>query len=195
MRRVKRVPVRIGRLPHTDDNYLKNGAPGLYPDPLIEIPPHGIRAIPGVWEALWFDFEPNGAVEAGEYPIAIHLIHEETGERLGSAALSVRVIGADLPEQTLIHTKWFHSDCLADYYGVEIFSEEYCADYREFRALRGAPRHQSPSSRPFTRRRWIRAWARIAPQCSWWIFRWTRAAIISGLKSWFAGLKCANARA
>ena len=139
VRRVKRVPVRIGRLPHTDDNYLKNGAPGLYPDPLIEIPPHGIRAIPGVWEALWFDFEPNGAVEAGEYPIAIHLIHEETGERLGSAALSVRVIGADLPEQTLIHTKWFHSDCLADYYGVEIFSEEYWRITENF--VRCAVRH------------------------------------------------------
>ena len=28
----------------------------------------------------------------------------------------------ELPEQKLCHTEWFHGDCLADYYGVEVFS-------------------------------------------------------------------------
>lgn len=138
-RRVKYVPVRIGKLPHTDDNYLKNGAPGLYPDPLIDIPPHGIRAIPGVWEAIWFDFDPNDAVEPGEYPISIRLLNEDSGETLGSAALSVRVINAKLPKQTLIHTKWLHTDCLAAYYEVEIFSEEYWRITENF--VRCAVRH------------------------------------------------------
>lgn len=125
VRRVKRVPVRLGRLPFMDDNYLNEGAPGLYPDPLTEIPPHGIRAIPGVWESLWLDFVPNGDVAPGEYPIHLRFVYDETDETVGTAETSIRVINAMLPEQTLIHTKWLHTDCLASYYGVEIFSEEY----------------------------------------------------------------------
>ena len=125
VRRVKYVPVRYARQPQADDNYLNNGKSGMYPDPLIEIPPHGIRAIPDVWESLWFDFEPNGEVAPGDYPISIRMVNEDSGETLATVGLSVHVINATLPKQTLIHTKWFHSDCLADYYGVEIFSEEY----------------------------------------------------------------------
>lgn len=30
-----------------------------------------------------------------------------------------------LPNQTLIHTQWFHCDCLATWYGVEVFSEDH----------------------------------------------------------------------
>lgn len=30
-----------------------------------------------------------------------------------------------LPKQTLIHTQWFHCDCLATWYGVEVFSEDH----------------------------------------------------------------------
>ncbi len=124
IRRVKCVPVRIGRLA-SDDNYLKNGASGLYPDALTEIPPHGIRAIPGVWESLWVDFEPNGEVPAGDYPIVLNLTDEDSGALFGSAQVNIHVIDAFLPKQTLIHTKWLHTDCLADYYNVEIFSQDY----------------------------------------------------------------------
>ena len=30
-----------------------------------------------------------------------------------------------LPAMKVPHTEWFHSDCLANYYGEEVFSEEY----------------------------------------------------------------------
>ena len=32
---------------------------------------------------------------------------------------------ARLPAQTLLHTEWFHADCLASYYGVAPLSEEH----------------------------------------------------------------------
>ena len=35
------------------------------------------------------------------------------------------VINAKLPEQALMCTMWFHCDCLAIYYKVDIFSEEH----------------------------------------------------------------------
>lgn len=125
-RRVKFVSVRMP-VTDKDDYYLKDGAPGLYPDPLIDIPPHGIRVLPGTWEALWFDVKPEGKLNAGDYLINIRLYDEDAdGEPLAaSATVQIHIVGAELPKQTLIHTKWFHADCLADYYDVEIFSEEH----------------------------------------------------------------------
>ena len=35
------------------------------------------------------------------------------------------VIGTELPKLDIMHTEWMHADCLADYYHVEVFSEEH----------------------------------------------------------------------
>ena len=39
--------------------------------------------------------------------------------------MELEVIDVVLPQQELIVTQWFHSDCLADYYGCEVFSGRY----------------------------------------------------------------------
>lgn len=130
-RRVKCVPVRLPALSDADDNYLGGKLPGLYPDILDEIPPHGLRAEAGQWEALWFDFRPDSQTPAGDYSATIRLYKEgdvfngNDGLLLGEITVSLHVIAAELPPQKLIHTKWLHTDCLADWYGVEVFSEEY----------------------------------------------------------------------
>ena len=41
------------------------------------------------------------------------------------ASLAVHIIAADLPPQELRVTEWFHCDCLADHYGVPVFSERH----------------------------------------------------------------------
>ncbi|MCG4808289.1 hypothetical protein L0P46_10495, partial [Collinsella aerofaciens] len=35
------------------------------------------------------------------------------------------VVPAVLPKQKVLHTEWFYPDCLADYYGCDVFSEEH----------------------------------------------------------------------
>lgn len=35
------------------------------------------------------------------------------------------MIGVHLPKQKIMHTEWFHADCLADYYHVDVFSEKH----------------------------------------------------------------------
>lgn len=125
VRRVKVVPVRMPALPGTDDNYLNGKHAGLYPDALTEIPPHGLRIMPGRWETLWFDIEPAESIAAGCYDITIRLLNEGTRDLLAEATVHIRIIDANLPPQKLMHTKWFHSDCLASYYNVPVFSEEY----------------------------------------------------------------------
>lgn len=41
------------------------------------------------------------------------------------AALRCAWPGRGCPAQTLLHTEWFHADCLASYYGVAPLSEEH----------------------------------------------------------------------
>lgn len=62
-------------------------------------------------------------IPAGEYEIELQLIKE--GEVVCSAKQKVTVIGTELPKLDIMHTEWMHADCLADYYHVEVFSEEH----------------------------------------------------------------------
>jgi len=124
VRRVKYVPVRMAAFSNKDEHYINNAESGLYPDPLIEIPPHGLRVLPKTWETLWVDV--SGDLPAGDHIVALRLFDEGDGAPLlGAVEVQIHVIDAELPNQTLVHTKWFHCDCLADYYEVEIFSEKH----------------------------------------------------------------------
>jgi hypothetical protein len=45
---------------------------------------------------------------------------------------SIQVVDAVQPAQALMHTEWFHSDCLVDYYRVPVFSDRYWEIVRNF---------------------------------------------------------------
>ena len=122
-RRVRCVPVNFAAFPDSDDNYLRT-EPGLYPDLLEDVSASRLRVFSGIWQSVWIDIESDGGLPAGRFPINLALVNEE-GEQLAAASMEVTILDAKRPPQRLIHTKWFHSDCLAQYYGVEVFSEEY----------------------------------------------------------------------
>lgn len=91
-----------------------------FPD-LLE-PTDGKISIPaGEYHSIWFTYKPNNAT-AGVYPINITV---SAGASTIEKTFTLTVIDAELPEQELLFTNWFHNDCLCTYYGVEIFSEEY----------------------------------------------------------------------
>ena len=69
-RRVKYVPVRMPALPDADDNYLAGKQPGLYPDPLTDIPAHGLRALAGNLERRLVRFRTRGCVSRRRIPRA-----------------------------------------------------------------------------------------------------------------------------
>ena len=60
----------------------------------------------------------------GVHPIKV-VFESESGERIGEETFELEVIPALLPEQELICTHWFHSDCLATQYEVDVFSEKH----------------------------------------------------------------------
>lgn len=123
--------VTLATLPGADDNYLRK-TPGLYPDLLSDRLRTHLQA--GLWHAFWVEVTPEGAA-AGDYEIQLQLLHADTGEVLSQASACVRILPGFLPEQTLRRTSWFHSDCLAQYYRVPVFSAEHWQLIERFMAV------------------------------------------------------------
>lgn len=128
---------------------------GMYPDILIPKktnPPilrQAIRNKPGYrcieagehislaayndsWRQVWFAVnEDGGIMPAGRHTVKIDLF-DISDNKVGENELVLEVLDVMLPEQTLYYTNWFHSDCLADYYNLPLFSDEYFAVMKDF---------------------------------------------------------------
>lgn len=116
------VPSMMPLYPHWhDEDYLKT-KPGLFPDVLSGFSGKFLVTA-GYWRSLWIAVEPRGQAKAGVYPIRITFEDPEGGR--DSVQFELEIIGQDLPEQKLIVTEWVHTDCLANYYKIPVFSEAY----------------------------------------------------------------------
>ncbi len=122
VRLVQLVPCEYPCHMSRDEDYLTT-APGLYPDLLTEIPKLGFPMVSGQWRSLWIDVEITPETQAGDYPLEIRLTQGE--DLIGKLEITCEVIDYVLPKLPVPHTEWFHTDCLADYYHLEVFSEEY----------------------------------------------------------------------
>jgi hypothetical protein len=124
---IRTVGLAPSELPcyHNHDDRILRDTPGLYPDPLYPITPGELfKAPPEQWRSIWVTVELQGKATPGKHAIEISFENGE-GERLGQEVFELEVVPAALPDQNLIHTEWFHTDCLATYYGLEVFSEEH----------------------------------------------------------------------
>ena len=101
---------------------LAGGRPGEYPDLLT--PTDGpVRLKKDENTAVFARIFTDG-LSAGAHT-AVFTVKTAAGKE--TLPLKVFVSGTALPAQTLIHTDWFHADCLATYYKVPVFSEEHWA--------------------------------------------------------------------
>lgn len=129
IREVRLVPCEYPCHMKRDEGYLATVS-GLYPDLLTDLNEFGFPLVPGQWRSLWVDVELTGQMPAGSYPVKLLL--KTRDERLGEAEVTVEVIDAVLPKLPVPHTEWFHCDCLANYYNVEIFSERHWQIIEEY---------------------------------------------------------------
>jgi len=107
-----------------DENVIRC-TPGLYPDPLFPLTgSYDVDALPNQWRAVWVTTVLPADIARGEYPIGLQFKNAED-QIIGETLFNLAVVGAALPEQKLIMTDWFHSDCLATYYQVDVFSERH----------------------------------------------------------------------
>ncbi len=99
---------------------VNDGNSGYYPD-LLDDFDGTLTLIKDQTKALWAEVDTS-ALKPGKYTVSFTLSTEKEEKVLSS---HIEVLEAKLPEQKLIHINWFHSDCLATYYNVEIMSEDY----------------------------------------------------------------------
>ena len=142
LREVELIPSAFPCFERVDDNYLTT-QPGLFPDLLKPCKDGWITPRAGQYRALWIDFPDTAQVPAGEYRVEIALtpqmegvlgngqgwkLDEESRKELSavtSLSFVMKVSEETLPKQSLIHTEWFHADCVADYYHTEVFGERH----------------------------------------------------------------------
>ncbi|MCL2508238.1 MAG: DUF4091 domain-containing protein [Oscillospiraceae bacterium] len=113
------IPSNLAMSTGENDDYFKVSESGLYPDLLRPICGK-LRLKAGQWKSVWFEIAGDSG--AGQYGVSLRF---SAGAEEASAEIAVEIIGAALPEQTLICTHWFHTDCLSTRYKAEVFSEEY----------------------------------------------------------------------
>ena len=139
VRQIEQVPVRIPCYNNADDYYLRK-TPGLYPDLLGPVDPTGsVFVTGGELKALLVTVNVPESIDAGDYPIGIAFMREN-GETAASLEITLTVIGKVLPKQDIIVTQWFHTDCIADYYELETFSDkhwEYIVKFMKTAAANG----------------------------------------------------------
>ena len=117
-----------------DDNYISHN-PGLYPDRLMPTDREWVQ-VSEIYKAIWVTVK----AEPGVHSIKIKLksldnLKLRYGEVIAEKILKLNVLPAKLPEQKLIYTQWFHTDCISEYYGYDTYSEEHWAMIEKFLSL------------------------------------------------------------
>lgn len=110
------MPVAKGQ-----DDYTLRKEAGKFPELLRPLEKE-INLSAGKWTSLWLSLDPNPELSAGLQKVKVIF---NGGEEQAQAEFTIDVIDCDLPKQTLLYTNWVHTDCLATYYKVEVFSDRY----------------------------------------------------------------------
>ena len=100
--------------------------PGAYPDLLRPLIYPGAVSLPhGQTHSLWVDIELPADFAAGCYDFSLSILPHHGAEPFGTVQATVRVVDAKLPPQKLIHTEWFYTDSIANYYHTKAFSQKH----------------------------------------------------------------------
>ncbi|MBE6778038.1 MAG: DUF4091 domain-containing protein [Ruminococcaceae bacterium] len=156
--RVDYVPLLKPR--NGGDGLGERTQPGLYPDVLrrrLHNPPvadesvwtsrwyekgekHLITAVEDSWQSLWFTVNEDGEpLPAGTYPVTVRFYDQRNQVCVGQQTITVTLLEALLPEQSLLYTNWFHADCLCDLHRVKMFSDDFFTILEDY--IRVATRH------------------------------------------------------
>ena len=110
------------------DRYIinKKKTSGLYPDLLREFQQGREIIRQNLWQAFWLTIDPKErALPKGKHMIEIELYYKNGEKLFGKCQFCLNVLSETLPESDLIYTNWIHYDCIAHWYSVEPFSQQY----------------------------------------------------------------------
>lgn len=148
VKRVGYVPSTVpSRVSCEDDDYITK-EPGLFPDPLFRIDEGELELADRQARSFWITVEPKG-MKAGIYPISLHISDAEGG-RLDELCFMLTILDVELPPQRLKNTGWFHADCIAEAYQVEMLSDAHFALLDQYIAVYAAFGHNMILTPVFT---------------------------------------------
>ena len=121
---VEQMPVTLPAFSDRhDDGYLRT-QPGLYPDLLLPFRENdNVCFVKNMLKAFFVTIECKEGIKGGVYPIIFRGIYE--GKEICEAKIEIEIIGKKLDQLSIYHTEWFYTDCLANYYNVEVWSEKH----------------------------------------------------------------------
>lgn len=122
--RVENVPSELPAYPFSHDEHYITTKPGLFPDVMYPIEDGRIIVKPDMHLSLWVSVKLPENTAAKDYGITVRIKGVEAAAE-AFETFTLKVIDAVLPKQELLFTEWFHTDCIADYYKVPVFSEKH----------------------------------------------------------------------
>lgn len=131
-------PCYIGSM---DTNRFLSSAPSLMPDLLVPLEESNniLKHYDNV-TALWVDINLPEGFEKGSYPIDIELLpmalagHSNPDPAVYSH-VTAEVLPYNMPDPDIKFTQWFHTDCIASYYDVPVYSEKHWELIDKFMAM------------------------------------------------------------
>ena len=101
-----------------DGMYQRLDTDVLYPDTLKPKSKNKITAEKS-YNAIWLNIQLPKDIEAGKYPISV--IFSDGQE----ATFTVKIENVTFEEKEIIFTQWFHTDCIANFHKVEVYSDKH----------------------------------------------------------------------
>lgn len=119
------VPSQLPAYPGYDD-HVERTTPGLFPDPIREVPAYGIPVSDcGGWRSIYIVVDgKDKPLPEGKLDLTVSLVSAETGECKGQQTVALEVFPA-LDPQKLLYTCWIYFDCIAQAHHVEIWSDAF----------------------------------------------------------------------
>lgn len=105
--------------------------PGLMPDLLTPFENGGVFSVGPEGKSLWIELDLPTDISAEKYPITVTFerfeAHNPTAAPIlqMTKTMDIEVLPITATEQSLIYTRWFYADCIADYHNVPIYSDAH----------------------------------------------------------------------
>ncbi|MBE6379672.1 MAG: DUF4091 domain-containing protein [Lentisphaerae bacterium] len=117
------------------DEFILDNTPGLYPDLLGDCSVY--RSGNNLNHSLWLTIRLPRDIQPGTYPIQLEMGHTNlySPERCfehTTPVFELEVLPVQLPQAKIKITEWLHCDCLADYYKLEPWSDEFFAVLKNY---------------------------------------------------------------
>ena len=127
--KVENLPSALPVYSSADSEGYITKEPGLFPDLLEPVRDNYIKVVDGFKRALWLTVDVPEDAEGGEHSITVTV---RCADEEKSVTLQLKILDCALPKYPFKYTQWFHADCIADYYGLEVFSEEFWSMTEKF---------------------------------------------------------------